>query len=164
MSKAKAKTPRGPVIDVKVEPRHIDEAVPRDSGYCMIADAVRAAFPDVAPGKNAISVDLQTIRVTDAKRNLRYIYLTPRKAQEALVDFDQGIKPEPFSIRLRGAHVTRKAEISDAKRAAAKKGGLARAAKAATRLADGDNVPTRCGRPRAAIAKDPVGRGVLPPA
>lgn len=95
------RVPRGPVIDVMVTKEIIATAVPRDSGYCMIAEAVQVAYPDA--GK--VLVDLQTIRVPDPKRGLKYIYLTPRIAQQALVDFDQGIEVEPFPMRLRAAHV-----------------------------------------------------------
>jgi hypothetical protein len=69
----------------------------------MIAEAVRLAWPMA----QRISVDLQTIRFSDPKKNLRYTYLTPRTGQVALVRYDQGIKPEPFSMMLRGAQVTR---------------------------------------------------------
>jgi hypothetical protein len=67
----------------------------------MIAEAVRSAVPDA----RSVSVDLQTIRFTDAERGLRYVYLTPRIGQMALVDFDQGRLPEPFSMQLRGGQV-----------------------------------------------------------
>lgn len=149
--KAEAKhLPKAPVLDVQVTPEIIDRAVARDSGYCMFAEAIREAFPDAGRG---ISVDLQTCRVTDKKRGLRYIYLTPRSLQTAIVDFDQGIEVKPFSIRLRGAHVIRKASLrrkagmpteaeQEQRKEAAKKGRLA---KAATRLESASAVPTRVG-------------------
>jgi hypothetical protein len=86
-----------------VTQHHIDEAIPRDSGHCMIAESVRDAFPGAA----RVSVDIQTIRFTDRAKGLRYIYLTPRSAQQALVNWDDGIKPEPWTMRLRGGMVVR---------------------------------------------------------
>jgi len=70
----------------------------------MLAEAVKEAFP----GARFVSVDLQTIRFTDPdpKRPYRYTYLTPRRGQVALVDFDQGRGIEPFEVQLRGGAVT----------------------------------------------------------
>lgn len=90
-----------PQVAVTVTRERIDQATQRDSGHCMIADAVRDAVPDAS----AISVDLQTIRWTDSAKGLRYIYLTPRVAQVALVKFDQGIPTEPFSFRVRSGQI-----------------------------------------------------------
>ena len=97
-----SKTPRCPRIQIEVTEKEIQEALPRDSGHCMIADAVRVACPTA----KSISVDLQTIRWTDLAKRLRYTYLTPRVAQVALVKFDQGIAPEPFVFRLKQGQVT----------------------------------------------------------
>jgi hypothetical protein len=69
----------------------------------MIAEAVKVAVP----GASKVSVDLQTIRFTDLEKRLRYVYLTPRQAQLALVSFDQGIHTDPFSMVLRGAQVVK---------------------------------------------------------
>jgi hypothetical protein len=99
----RSRMPRSPVVNVEVTEETISHAAKRDSQHCMIADAVRAAFPDA----KAISVDLATIRFTDPRKGLRYTYLTPRMAQVELVKFDQGIKTQPFKFRLRAAHVSR---------------------------------------------------------
>ncbi len=69
----------------------------------MIADAIKAAYP----GATKVAVDISSIRFTDLKKGCRYMYLTPRPAQRALVDFDEGIKPAPFQFRIRNAHVAR---------------------------------------------------------
>jgi len=95
------RVPRSRRVDVAVTPEVIETAVEGDSGHCMIADAVKAALPDA----RNISVDLQTIRFSDPKKRMRYVYLTPRMAQLALVDFDAGEKPEPFTFRLDRAHI-----------------------------------------------------------
>ena len=54
-------------LDVTAE--LIATAIPRNSGHCMIADALRAAIPSA----RFISVDLQTIRWSDPETNRRYI-------------------------------------------------------------------------------------------
>jgi hypothetical protein len=65
----------------------------------MIADAIKEAIPNA----QSVAVDLVTIRWTDPVRELRYIYLTPRRAQLALIDFDRGVVPKPFDVQLAGA-------------------------------------------------------------
>ena len=94
--------PRSPKISVNVTEEIIKESTLRDSSHCMIAEAVRAAYPDA----QRVSVDLQTIRLSDPKKGLRYTYLTPRTGQVALIRFDQGELPEPFTMQLRGGQVT----------------------------------------------------------
>ncbi len=92
---------RAPQIDVRVTEELIAGAVPRNSGHCMVADAVAAAHP----GARHVSVDLQTIRLTDG--DYRYTYLTPRAAQLALIRFDQGQEGiEPFHVKLRRGAVS----------------------------------------------------------
>lgn len=93
---------RPPRIDFQVTQKHIDDAVPRDSGHCMIADALRDAYPQAT----YVSVDLATIRFTDESAGFRYIYLTPGYAQKALIDWDAGEKPEPFRVRQNCSQVT----------------------------------------------------------
>jgi len=68
----------------------------------MTAEAVKDAMPTAS----SISVDIQTIRFSLPEKRLRDTYLTPRIAQEAIIKFDQGETPDPFSFRLQGAHVT----------------------------------------------------------
>ncbi len=94
---------RAPRLTVEVTAELIRDSKKRDSSHCMIAESIKATFPGAAH----ISVDLQTIRFTDPKKGLRYTYLTPRKAQVAIVLFDQAKPFDPFSIRLRGGQVTR---------------------------------------------------------
>jgi hypothetical protein len=94
-----------PKLDIEVTQEHIDEAVPRNSSHCMIAQAIKSAIP----GVTGVAVDLQTIRFSDPSRRIRYIYLTPRNAQQALVDWDMGVKPEPFVVKLQAAQVNKMA-------------------------------------------------------
>jgi hypothetical protein len=90
-----------PKVIVNITADHIATAKPRDSGHCMIADALASARPNAA----YISVDLATVRFSDLAAGKRYIYLTPRAAQEALLNFDQGKEVEPFRMTLEHAHV-----------------------------------------------------------
>ena len=70
----------------------------------MIAEAIKKQCPEF----RNISVDLSTTRFTDPTKGLRYTYLTPRPAQEALIDFDEGKKPTPFEFTLKiAANVVR---------------------------------------------------------
>lgn len=96
--------PRGPRLSVSITPEIIARSTRANSKTCMIAEGIRAAFPTA----HTVSVDLQTCRFTDPKRGLRYVYLTPRIAQKALLEFDEGKPPaEPFEVVLANAHVTR---------------------------------------------------------
>ncbi|MGH3094822.1 MAG: hypothetical protein ACRDMV_02335 [Streptosporangiales bacterium] len=95
------KNKSSPRISVKVTQEIIATSIERDSSHCMIADALAKTLPNAS----YVSVDLATIRFTDLSAGKRYVYLTPRNAQEALLDFDQGKKPESFTLRLAGAHV-----------------------------------------------------------
>lgn len=98
-----SRSPRSPRVVMEITNDVIKDAVPRDSSHCMFAEAVKNAYPEASH----VSVDLQTIRFTDLKKGFRYTYLTPRVAQVAIVKFDQGSLPEPFSCRLRNGQVTR---------------------------------------------------------
>lgn len=99
-----SKRRRAPVTVITVDKDVAAQAVEQSSSHCMIAEAVKAALPDA----RYVSVDLQTIRYSDPRVGLRYIYLTPRRVQEALTHFDMGVLPqESFSFRLVSGHVTR---------------------------------------------------------
>lgn len=93
----------------------------------MIADAVEAVYAEkhgTTPCR--VAVDVQSIRLTDRKRGQRFVYLTPRVAQRALVQFDQGITPTEFTFRLQSGQVIpikqkKNKPRSEAQRAHAKK-------------------------------------------
>ena len=95
--------PLGPQVRINVTAELINTAARSHSSHCMIAEAIKT----VVPSAKKVSVDISTCRFSDFEKGLRYVYLTPRTAQEALVDFDEGLTPKPFSFLLRGAHVTR---------------------------------------------------------
>jgi hypothetical protein len=90
-------------LEVEITAEVIEAATRADSSHCMIADAIKAQVP----GAERIAVDLQSIRYTDRKRGVRYLYLTPARAQVALLRFDQGETVEPFVVKSpRPAQVT----------------------------------------------------------
>lgn len=95
--------PKAPVVTLEVTRTIIEASRQQDSRHCMIATAVKMAVPNA----RFVSVDVQTIRFTDPVKRLRYTYLTPRVAQVALVNFDMGDLPEPFTVRLSAGHVGR---------------------------------------------------------
>lgn len=68
----------------------------------MIAEAIAVHLP----GVRNVSVDMMTIRWSDPAKGWRYIYLTPKPAQYALLDFDMGLPIEPFSFQVRSGHAT----------------------------------------------------------
>jgi hypothetical protein len=90
--------------EISVEQRHIDEALRANSSHCAIAMAIADAIPHA----QRIAVDLQTIRWTDKKRGVRYVFLTPHVAQtEVIIPFDQGETCKPVTFRMKPAFVTR---------------------------------------------------------
>lgn len=104
---------RAPVVSIPITDKNIKRATRNDSSHCMIADSIIDALPNA----KFVSVDLQTIRWSDLKTGFRYTYLTPRPAQEALILFDRGVVPPPFTLKLRGA------QTSSVQRVARGKGG-----------------------------------------
>ena len=131
---------RAPRLTVKVTQENIVESMGRDSSHCMIAEAVRQAHPDAS----FVSVDTQTIRFSvrgagHDGEGRRYTYLTPRIAQLAIVDFDQGNGPdEPFQFQLQGGQVTAMGRGSAYKgRAASSEGQQAAQRKAVQVMNDG---------------------------
>lgn len=93
--------PRGPRLKIEISQEIIDTGFRKDSRHCVIAEAIRAQVPNAIN----ITVDLQTIRWSDREKGLRYTFLTPRPAQQALVYYDRGIRIRSFSFSLRGATI-----------------------------------------------------------
>lgn len=87
-----------PSVGIRVTEKQIATAIPKNSHHCMIADAVKVAIPEATN----IYVDVQSIRYTDRKGRRRYVYLTPKLAQHAILAFDQGQKNKlkPFEFRI----------------------------------------------------------------
>jgi len=64
-----------PGLRVQITQEDIDVAIPKNSGHCMIADAAKRCFFERFKRKaTAVSVDLQTIRLTDREKKVRYVY------------------------------------------------------------------------------------------
>lgn len=91
--------PNAPRPTITVTQDNIDTAIRADSGHCMVADALRDSYPHI----QRIQVDLRTIRFTDPDKKERYTYLTPLTVATKIAQWDQGIPPTPFSIRLSSA-------------------------------------------------------------
>ena len=113
----------------------------------MIAEAIKRAFPKAS----AVAVDISTCRFSDLSKGLRYVYLTPRTAQDAIVDFDEGLLPQPFKVKLRAPHVSRAGQGSprtarrNAKRKIQRAAAKALPRRAALHPHDRGEVPDRVG-------------------
>lgn len=81
---------------INVTQQLIDEATLKDSNHCMIADAIRAKYPDA----QGIKVDTQSIRFSLQYTGKRYFYFTPPLAQQRLIAFDKGETVKPFKFLL----------------------------------------------------------------
>lgn len=97
----KSRMSRNAEVVIEVTAEDIALAIPKDSAHCMIADALGRCRPDT----RFRSVDLATIRWSDPRTGKRYVALTPPVAQRALLDFDEGIQPEPFMFRVRPVQI-----------------------------------------------------------
>jgi hypothetical protein len=84
-------------IELDVSAWTIETSLRNKSNRCMLADAVKIAVPDATH----INVDTQTIRFSDPTTQKRYVYLTPPRAADYVVDFDAGRDIVPFHVRLR---------------------------------------------------------------
>lgn len=96
-----------PKVRVDITEERILTSVRRSSSHCMIAEALRDVLPE--DRYRAVTVDLYTANFSEPEKALRYSYHLPRNAQIALIQFDRGQVPEPFSFTLQRAHkITRR--------------------------------------------------------
>lgn len=137
-SKQEPHWPKAPTLSFGVTQRRIDGAIRLDSGHCMIADG----FKDAYPWAKSVSVDLQSIRASDPRSGLRYIWMTPHPIGQHLLDWDYGTKPKPFPVRLKGNTAI---VIEMARGRAKKKGGRSPMPKKASFRKNGGSVPRRVG-------------------
>jgi hypothetical protein len=124
-----------PRVTIHISAETIRNSTMRESSHCMIAEAIKAQVPNT----QNVTVDLSSIRWTDPKAGLRYVYLTPRNAQVALMYFDIGVEPRPFDIVL-----ARASQIGNAQRRSgdgAKKPAKPRAAERTTSPFNADGSP-----------------------
>lgn len=83
------------VVVVQILQDAIDRAIEKDSAHCIVAEALRQTLPNASH----VAVDLQTVRWTE--NGWRHVALTPPHAQRIILDFDQGFRSKPCTIRLR---------------------------------------------------------------
>ena len=89
-------------LEFPVTPDHIKSSLAANSSHCAIASALKEAYPHL----KFVSVDLQTIRATDASKGERYVWYTPRPCQRLIIDFDQGKEVQPIdTVRLQYGQV-----------------------------------------------------------
>ena len=100
-----------PRLRFPVTAEMIEKSKPNDSGHCMVALGLKAAIPHAA----WVTADLATIRFTDIRTGMRYIYLTPASAQVALLDFDDGVLPEPFDVTASAAQIVEPKKVREAR-------------------------------------------------
>lgn len=76
----------------------ITNGIARNSAFCPLAEVIQRNLPDA----RYILVDLALIRWSDPTKRKRYIFTTPTKAQQFIIDFDQGHhdRLRPFTLRL----------------------------------------------------------------
>ena len=85
-----------PRMKITVTAAHIKDAIQKDAYHCMIALAVKEKIPNA----RWVDADTQSIRWTDRTIRCRFIYMTPQRAKEALIAFDEGRPVKPFQITL----------------------------------------------------------------
>jgi hypothetical protein len=93
-------------VEISVLDKHLNDAMARNSSHCATAEAIKEQVPEA----RFIAVDLQTIRWSDPKRGLRYVFLTPHAIQsDVIVPFDQGERQncKPVTVRMKPAFVTK---------------------------------------------------------
>jgi hypothetical protein len=91
-----------PSIGLKVTKDIIARGTKGNSNHCMVAEAIKEAYPKAMH----VAVDIQTIRFSDREKRERYTYLTPKAVQRLIVRFDQGKPIKPFYARtLAGGQV-----------------------------------------------------------
>jgi hypothetical protein len=88
-------------VTITVTQEIIETSIKRESQHCPIAETIAATVPRATN----VLVDTATIRWTDPDKGLRYIYLTPIVAREAIFAIDRGDPVEPFAFYLRSAQV-----------------------------------------------------------
>lgn len=84
-------------LHLKITQASIDRGVAKDSRQCIIGDTIHQKIPKA----RYISVLMNKIKFTVGK--VRYIFDTPTKAANSLLDFDAGEREsiKPFSITLK---------------------------------------------------------------
>jgi hypothetical protein len=84
-------------IRVRVDQDAIDQSMRKSSAHCMIATAIKRQYPRL----RNIVVNITQIGMTDPKTGVRSLFLTPRIAQIALLNYDWGKAVEPFKFQAK---------------------------------------------------------------
>jgi hypothetical protein len=86
-------------LQVEITEENYKRAVTAASGGCIVADAIKAAYPKFS----TVKVNIATIRVTDRESGERGTYLTPPSVGQTLLYYDQGWdeKKLPKKLRIR---------------------------------------------------------------
>ena len=90
-------------IEVEITEENYKNAKQANSGACLVADAIKAKYPQFT----YVDVDLATVRVTDPVAGKRCIYLTPAPVGQILLHFDQGVTEQSLPKKLRIAQLVR---------------------------------------------------------
>jgi len=109
-----------PRMKLTITSANIEESIRNDANHCMIATAIKEKIPTA----RWVLVDLQSIRWTDRVAGQRFVCLTPKPAQRALLDYDKGLDVKPFNFTLPAPQtkpITKRPKTKKAK-AATKKG------------------------------------------
>jgi hypothetical protein len=93
---------RVPRLDFMVLERHMDEAQKNHSVKCMVAEALKEAYPHFSN----VKVDIHYMRFTDAEREERYIVPTPVPVGVVLYKWDEGVRLPEFRVYTRGGGQT----------------------------------------------------------
>lgn len=99
MPRKPSKYHSSPTLNVHITDEQYVRAKKSRSGACLISDAIKAQYPHLS----FVATDMATVRATDQKKGLRYIYLTPPLAQQVLLHYDQGWPNPVEHLTIRGA-------------------------------------------------------------
>lgn len=86
-------------LEIEITEENYKRAVTAASGACIVADAIKAAYPQFT----TVKVNVATIRVTDPETGEKGTYLTPPSVGQTLLYYDQGWdeKKLPKKLRIR---------------------------------------------------------------
>src|SRR5258708_3563071 len=107
-----------PRMKLTVTSANIEESIRNDANHCMIASALKEKIPTA----RWVLVDAQSIRWTDRVAGMKFVCLTPKPAQRALLAFDKGEDVAPFHFTMPAPQTTPIPKRPKRAKAATKKG------------------------------------------
>jgi hypothetical protein len=90
-------------LEIEITEENYKRAITENSGGCLVADAIKEAYPRFTN----VKVDVATVRVTDPEKGERYTYLTPPSVGQTLLFFDQGWPEKSLPKKLRVRNLVR---------------------------------------------------------